>query len=267
MQIVNDRVRDTANISVTSNVIAYPASNLSIDRKSSTWKSTSNASQTITVTWTNALDVNAVSLAHHNFDENTIVRVKYFDTAANTSPIYDSGNLLVGYSFEPPSGFSTNSGNSFPYGGGNYFVHQTNTFSAQKIEITVSGDTPDGYYEIARVVAGNVIRTEFDAESASVGIVDESEGVRTEGGDVLVNQAIVYRQMNLAFSALSIDDRNNLINLLRKVGSKYPVLVMERGYRENSIDKSLMLYGRLDALSLDLMQRYRSATSLKIEEY
>lgn len=267
MQILNDRVRDTSNISVTSNVIAYPASNLSIDRKSSTWKSTGNASQSITITWANALDINAVSLVHHNFDENTVVRVKYFDTAANTSPIYDSGNLSVGYCFEPPAGFSTNSGNSFAYGGGNYFAHQTNTFTAQKIEIQLANNTPDGYYEIARLLAGNVISLEYDADAVNVDLIDESESTRTEGGDVLVNNSIVYKKLSYNLSYMPINDRKNVLNIFKKIGSKYPVLVMSNGYRDATIDKSIMIYGRLESNSVDLMSKYISSTQLRITEY
>ncbi len=267
MQILNDRVRETANISVTSNVIAYPASNLRIDRKSSTWKSTSNASQTITITWATAIDVNAVALVHHNFDENTTVRVKYFDNASNTSPLYDSGNLSVGYCFEPPSGFSTNSGNSFAYGGGNYYVQQSQTYTAQKIEIQVTNNTPDNVYEIAKVVVGKIVSLDYGAESASIEFIDESETSRTEAGDTITNQLPCHKSMTLSFGALSVNDRNNLINIFRKVGTRIPILAMSRGYRNEGIDKSLMIYGRLTDSSLDLMQRYYSSTSIKVEEY
>lgn len=267
MQILNDRVRETANISTTSNIISYPAINLSIDRKSSTWKSTSNASQTITITWTDALEVNAVGLIHHNFDENTIFRVKYFGTASNVTASYDSGNIAIEYCFEPPMGFSTNSGKSFAYGGGNYFVHQTNTFSAQKIEITVHGGTPDGCYEIARIVAGNVISLEYGADSVSAELIDESERTRTESGDVLVNNAIIYKKLAYNLGYLSASNRADVLNIFRKIGTKYPVLWMSNGYRKDTIDKSLMIYGRLDSSSLDLLSKYISSTQLKITEY
>ncbi len=267
MQILNDQARLTSNIITTSNVIAYPASNLNLDRKSATWKSTSNALQTITITWANGIDINAVALVHHNFDENTTVRVKYFDTASNVTASYDSGNLSVGYCFEPPLGSSTNSGNSFAYGGGNYFVHQTNTFTAQKIEITVTNNTPDNVYEIARIVAGNVISIEYGADSVSAELIDESESMRTEGGDVLVNSAIVYKRLAYNLGYLSASNRADVLNLFRKIGTKYPVLWMSNGYREDTIDKSLMIYGRLDSSSLDLLSKYISSTQLKITEY
>lgn len=267
MQILSDRIKETSNISVSSNVVAYPVSNLSIDKKSSTWKSNSNSSQTISITWDSPIDLNCVSLVHHNFHSNSVVKIKYYDLASNVNPIYDSGNISVGYCFSPPAGFSTNSGNSFPYCGGNHFVHQSDTFNVEKIEIIIDGDTPDGFYEIARVIAGNVITFDYGAESASISLTDESESIRTESGDVIVNNLPVYKNVNLSFGTLTVNDRNNLINIFRKIGSKYPALFFSNGFRDDSIDKSLMIYGRIDSTSIDLMQRYYSATSLKIDEY
>lgn len=267
MQILNDCVRDTSNIIASTSAAGFLASNLNIDKKSSTWKSTSNATQTISITWGSAVDVNAVSLIHHNFDENTIARVKYFDNASNPIPIYDSGNISTGVCFDPPSGFLTNSGNSFTYGGGNYLVNQSATYAVRKIEIQLMNDTPDHVYEIARIVAGNATSLNYGAESAAIEFIDDNESVRTEAGDTITNAASCHKKMSLSFGTLSISDRRNLINIFRKVGTRVPVLVMSRGYKNDGIDKSLMVYGRLSESSLDLIQRYYSSTAIKVDEY
>jgi hypothetical protein len=158
-----DYFKDTANLTVTSNVVGYPLSNAQIDKKSSTWKSTGNTEQIITITWNNPIDNNFIGFCHHNFDENTIVRIRYYQTAANVNPIYDSGNVSIGYCYDPPNGF-TNNAQSYAYGGGNYWTKQTPEHSVQKIIINLSNNTPDNFYELSRIVLGKSISPRYDAD-------------------------------------------------------------------------------------------------------
>lgn len=262
-----DRFKDTSNISVTSNVAGYPLSHAQIDKKSNTWKSTSNAEQVITITWANPIESNFVGICHHNFDQNTITRVRYYQTAANTNPIYDSGNASVGYCFDPPNGFTNNS-QSFAYGGGNYWTKQTPEKSIKKIVINLSNSTPDQFYELSRIVIGKTISPKFDADvGVNLEIIDESKNVRTEAGDTVTDIRPVYKELNFNLGYIVEEDRNNILNIMRQVGCRNPVFVSLEGGKSNSIDKSHMIYGRFDALALDLNSLYKSATSVKVIEY
>ena len=264
----NDQIKFSSNISVTSNVAGYPVTNIQVDKKSSTWRSVNANSQTFVVTWPSSAVVNFAGIAHHNFESNTIVRLKYYQTASNVAPIYDSGDVSVGTVFDPPNGFATNSGNSFAYGGGNYWAKQTPEHSVEKLEIDFSNGTPDGFYEVARIVCGDAKTLKYDPDiGLNTNFIDQSESVRTEAGDSIVNILPSHKEMNFNFGYLEKDDRQTLINLFRRVGSKYPAFISVNGYRDDSIDKSLMIYGRLNDNDLSLNQKYSSSTSIKVNEY
>jgi hypothetical protein len=263
-----DQVKNTSNISVTSNVVGYPVENVQLDKKSSTWKSDSSNTQTLSITWQNNIDCNFIALAHHNFDSNTVVRLKYYSSAANVTPAYDSGNVSIGMCFDPPNGFATNSGNSFVYGGGNYFCRQTPQHSIQKLELSILNNTPDGVYEVARLLCGDAKSLKYHPDiGVATNYNDESETTRTESGDTLVNILPSHKALNFNYGYLEKDDRQTLINLFRRVGSTYPVFISMNGYREDAIDKSLMIYGRLNDNDLSLNQKYSSSTSIKVSEY
>ncbi len=262
-----EQLRNTSNILSTSNVAGYPPSNLNIDKKSSSWRSTSKAYQTITVTWTSNINCNFVALCHNNFDSNTIVRIKYFTNPGDTSNVYDSQNIFVGNVFEPPIGFNTNSSNSFTFGGGNYFSNESPTHAIKKLTIDISNSTPDNFYEIARICTGEAVRT-FDPESGvELSIIDDTEILRTESGDSIVDIRPVHKELSLNLGYVSATDRKTLINCFRQASSKYPVYVSLAANQNDSIDKSIQLFGHIDELSLSLNELYVSSSSLKIIEY
>ena len=121
LRIIKNNITDTATIAATSTASGFSVDNLKSDAKTSVWRSTDLAVQTLTLIWATAQVIDSVAMAFTNLISGSTVRIKLFAETGDAVPLLDTGELLVEYSYPPPAGFSTVGLASFPYGGGVYF--------------------------------------------------------------------------------------------------------------------------------------------------
>ncbi len=260
-----DKIKTTSNISVTSNVVGYPVTNIQSDRKSYTWRSTDNATQTLSITWSTPIEVDTVAILNHNLTTNSNIQIKYYDTASNVTPSYDTGTSKIGNVLSAPYSYSNNA-TSWAYGGGNNYLKRTKPYTIQKLVIAFQSYDVDSF-DVSRIVCGKSVNFTVDPESVNLIFNDQTKNIRTEAGDMITDIRPSFKELEFDMQVLDANERKNLVNIIRANGSRVPVLIDLAGNKDSDLDQTLNLYGYFDELSINLGTMYRSSTSIKINEY
>lgn len=228
LKIIKRNVTDSAvSMVATSEATGHLVTSVKNNVKTNTWRSTSLATQTITLTWSSAVPVGGLALPFNNLIQGSTVRVKLYTLSTDSIPVYDSTALNVDFAYDPPSGFTSIGSDSFAYGGGNYFSTFFSEESVEKVDIILtSASNPDNYMELGRVVLGPVFSPSANADyGASTDFTDTTMQDRTDAGVSLADRGIIYRSMSLRFSFLSQSDKAELNRLARSNGKSTPIFV------------------------------------------
>lgn len=251
MHIIANDVIKSATLTASSTASGFSVNNLKSDIKSSTWRSTSVASQTITATWASSQVVNAVGIAFANFLVNSTVRVRLFTNTGDVSPVRDSGTQTIPFVYAPPSGFTANNLSSFAYGGGNYHFTTITQASIRKLEvIMVNPSGADSFIEVSRIVAGAAFTPEYGARyGASVGFHDTSMTEKTDAGNTVIDRRPVSKVVDFELPALSIDERATMQEIVRRNGRHTPVFISGLQSNTGGARQDFSIYGTFDDLA------------------
>lgn len=262
---------DTISMVVGSAASGFPLTNLKIDAKSKTWRSTNLLSPKIKVTWAAARSISGVALAFTNLIAGSTFRITLYNDPTAGTLLYDSGAISVNFNYDNPVGFSTIGSSAFAYGGGSHvsaFFDIVANVKRMEIELT-SASNPDGFIEISRIIAGASWEPQDNADyGAATGFMDSTTGIRTSAGDLKTNRGTISRFMEFQMNAMSPADKSALNNLFRSIGKSQPLfisLIPKTPIAEEQI--SQQVYGKLDndiSISFPFFNLYSS--SIRIVE-
>ena len=126
------------------------------------------------------------------------------------------------------------------------------------------------YIEASRLICGEYWSPKYNTEyGLSVGMRDTSETNRSESGDLITSNGVVYKTMNFNMNHLTTTDRDEMVKLLRNAGRRRGLFVSL--FPDNAEDweqESLyQLYGKLSDTT-DLSHPYYQffATTIQLEE-
>lgn len=266
LRVVYNNAADRASLSSSATAGSLAVANLQSDIKSKVCRST-GTSLTLTLTWAVAETINAVIMAFTNLSSTATMNVKAYTNAADSTAIYDVTNTCA------QGGVSNVSGvNNFAYGAGVYARQwMTSTVVAKKLVITITdANNALGYVEAGRLIVGSYWAPSFGVEQdgTSFTMVDMSEQVRTDSGDMFVNVKPRYRKQQLSMPSLNKDDQSKMWRILWNHGTVKPIfLSLFPNNSDVELEQVHMLYGRLvssPSLTSPYFQ-YRAA-NLDIEE-
>jgi hypothetical protein len=249
--VVDNRLDDADTLAATSTAAGFDVDNLKLEQKLKVWRSVDLSVQTITLTWTEPENISAVGIAFSNLTRGASVRNKLYTNVADSSPVFDTGNQSVDYSYGPPKGFFTIGLSSFAFGGGTYFSSLFDTAQAKKLEIIISNATnPDGYIEISRIVVGKAFTPAVGASyGAAVAHDDASSSLRTDAGELVSSRGAMNKKLPFTLGMMLPNDRREFFEMLRRNGKTSPVFL---SLYENAVNpeerQSHIIYGVIDEL-------------------
>ena len=257
-------------MSATSSFFGRGPDNLKLDNKTTTWRSTSLATQTITATWTDAQSIAGVGFAFSNLHVGSTVLIKLYINVADGSPVFQTDTLVVDFANPPPIGFVTTSQTSFPFGGGNYFANFFSEQSAKKMEVVLtSAGNPDGSIEISRLVAGKVIDITNGANfGATISWGDNIVTNRSDSGDLVSDTGPRFRQVEFDLGDLNPSDKAAVENMKRGVGMSVPIFVSAQDLSQVLAEKNMFqIYGIINNdVSIATVSYNKSATNFSVIE-
>jgi len=266
-------INEGASLSMASggSATGFGLSNLLVDAKAKTWRSTNLLTPKIRATWPASQTLSGVGLAFTNLILGSTFRVYLFNDPSAGALLYDSGLININYGYENPAGFGSIRSSSFAYGGGihaSVFAYAISGVRRMEIELTSAGN-PDGFIEISRLIAGLAVETERDpGNGASLGFVDGTTSQRTSSGDLVTDRGTITRTMDLSLNLMGPADKANLNNLFRIVGKSQPIFVnLSPSNTLGEEQLSGQIYGKLDIdISNDVAFYQRYNAPLRIVE-
>lgn len=249
--IFDNLLDDVSSLTGSNTETDFDIDNVLNDEKTSMYRSTSAATQTITAIWTAAQDISAVALAFTNLVRNAEVTIKLYTNAADPSPVYNTGAKVVEYAYPPPRGFSTIGLVALAYGGGTYTSCLFPTQSIKKMEIEIDDSAnPDGYIEVGKVITGKAFTPNYGAAyGISMPVQDNSQSSRTDAGNLVTTRGTIVKTVRFDVNLLNIESRRELMEMIRHNGRSGPLFA---SIHETSINpeerQSYMIYGTLDQL-------------------
>lgn len=262
LRIIHDNAADRAVLTASSQAGALGAANLQHDRKSAVLRA-SGTMQTIIATWPEQEVIACVALIHTNLTSTARMRVRGYARAADPAPVLDTGWAmscpeapLGTYPFgELPLGWNAykwGGVNTWGRGGGSDLVSWFDPILVRRLIIDVGGiDTPEGYIEMSRLVAGNYWAPEANASyGASLQMLDSSEAYRTSAGAAKAAIGTASNKLSINLEHLTPPDRARLMRIVRECGPVQPLLFSLFPENADSVlEQDHMIYGRVANLS------------------
>jgi hypothetical protein len=246
----DNRWLDAAVITASSEASGYPISCLQDSFRSRKWRSTSITGQSISIDFGSSKNFNALALIDHNLSITGTIRITASDSPGGRDlldlnvpawiPIIGFGEGYAddwgagGWLLEADrSWFVPNPiriiyreelakyGTSNLYGGGTVYGQPEE--NAEQIRVTARYVTleftddanPDGYIELGRLFICQFIDLGLNFQSISHGTVDESEIIRSLGGQAWVTKQVPLRRtIELQFDALQYVDKYWTLKLM-----------------------------------------------------
>lgn len=265
---VVDKSTTTLLASSVANASTTPVDNLKSDIKSAIWRSGTTTSAILVITLAAAQTVRGLVLPFTNLTGTATIRLRATSgtvalggtiaaptvtITGGTTPV-DTGNILaLPYMTNYyPTGTTASSVESSvkPYARVWLTAAQSTltatTVTKYVIEITDTNNL-DGYLEVSRLILGPtwipVFNTSFGAEAL---MKDMSTSTRSEAGDLIVQEAPIYKTLKFELKYMNKSDRQEFNKLVRTIGTKRPVFISI--FPENIADyeeeQTYQIYGK-----------------------
>lgn len=278
LRILHDNAADRAVLAASSQAGTLGPANLQRDSKSAVLRATGTV-QTITATWPTQEAIACVALIFTNLTSSARMRVRGYATP-DGELVLDTGSIFpcpaaVHGSFPwgvLPLGwnaYKSGGANTWARGGGADGVTWFASVRVRQLVIDVSApQSPDGYLEISRLVAGDYWSPECNAEyGAQLQMQDSSEDYRTAAGDLKTAMGTSSDKLSIQLAHLTPLDRARFMRILRESGKGRAMLFSL--FPENPdplLEQDHMLYGKasnLDAVAMPYYDTY--SAPLQIE--
>ena len=244
-RILLDDAATLASVSASSDLEGLPAQNVKTSEPTEVWRAVGNTAS-LTMTWTNPVDVGAVVLAWTNLTPFNSVKVQIFTEAADVLPI-DTKTVVAGKTFEPylgaegpglgADGYVYSNWSSWFYVDTSSDLLEEQSPSvksidvwfdghrvAKKVVITIEDTSNTASIQVGRVLVGRYYTLARNPKQVSFQIMDKSLVSRTESGGVRREKKSLHRRLSTSFEQSS--EADTLVFLrLAKYGAGHLVFI------------------------------------------
>jgi len=228
LRLLARNLHDSAALTATSE--ALPVSNTQRSERPRIWRSLDVTEQVINAELPVGALVDCIALVRHNLGAGGLRRIELL---YGEEVVYDSGQIATAIVIPAgiwragvdPWGATYN--DQLP-GNVPITVHWIDRpYLVTGYRITLTGEPPAGYMEIARIIVGEAFRPKTNIGwSPAVEWLESGEHVQTEAGSVrTVGLADLRRRVEIDLDWLNDADRSRLVSLLGKAGLGADLLV------------------------------------------
>lgn len=229
LRIIYNNWTDAATLSLISGSTqsGFQLSALKSARKGVVWRST-GTSATIQLDFAQDQVVGGVALPFCNLSKTATVTVQLY-TAAGSLISTTTSNPAAPFQqlTQAQWGALPNGVTSYAYGGGAHARCWITPTSCRRVRVAVSdASNSQGYLELSRLVVGDYWSPTYNTEfGLTVQYEDSSVQQRTEAGSLMTSTGTLAKTLRLNLTYMTATDRNRLLEIVRGVGTKYPVFV------------------------------------------
>ena len=283
MRIISTNLTDIATVAASSSASGFLIDNVKTDYKSTFHRTAGGTplAVTYTLSWSDAQGaqtVGGISLPCTNLSAAATMRVQLFSNEAGTTAITggDTGATLIAACTSSPIanlGYASPDGKLFQLGvlSKASIWYPTNLTGVRCVKITLNDTSANtaGYIDCARIVCGSYWQPTYNAsrDGLDLNIIDTSQNSRTDAGDLVSDRGFVNDELSLNLGLLTDTDRNNLLQIIRSVGTNRNILVsvfpenFSTSTRNNTTEQHYTVYGKRNNSNLNyVIQGYSSST-------
>lgn len=151
------------------------------------------------------------------------------------------------------------------------YVAPANHIACRNVVLDIiDPNSTTGYIEASKLICGEYWSPTYNTEyGLSAGLRDDTENVRTEHGDLVTTNGVVYKTLNFNLNYLTPNDRNQMVNLLRNRGKRRGIFISlfpdnVEDYEQESL---YQLYGKLsDGVDINHPYYQYFSTTIQLEE-
>lgn len=265
VRIIYDNATERASNIAASTTVAngLAATSLATNTKSLAHRST-GTTVTYTLTWSTAEQINGIILPATNLSSSATISAVVNGSTSIAAINACQNTALNNYP-------SVKNVNSFPYGGLSKTAFWFNTtYSATSLAITLTdtGKTSLGnptypsYIDCSRIICGKYWEPTIGASKDGLELIieDSTQTTRNDSGDLVSDRGTINEKLSFNLAILTKSDKEELIKIMRNVGSYKNIAVSVIPTSTNTRDEQdYIIYGKRDSSSLGyLVHNYYS---------
>ena len=265
VRIIYDDAAGRATITASNTASGgLAASTLNTNTKSLAHRS-SSTSVTYTLTWTSDEIINGVVLPATNLSSASTIGIVAKNSAGTAIYTHNGGTAVNACLNTTLDSYpSAKNVNSFPYGGLSktaiWFTSIPTT--VRSLEITLSrGTNPTAnpaypsFIDCSRIICGKYWEPNIGVskEGLELTVSDTTQTSRSDAGDLYSDRGNIHDQLNFSLSILDKTDREELIKIMKYIGSyrNIAVSIFPEGNTRNEQD--YLIYGKRETSGISYL--------------
>lgn len=258
--------RATISAGAGQSATGHDPNSLKTNTKSLAHRS-SSTTITYTLNWSTPEQINCVILPATNLSSTATITVSSGGTTyANAVPACAS-TPLDGHT-------GSKNVNSFPYGGLSktaVWFSSTPTLSSLNITLTDTNKAALGYpayIDCSRIICGKYWEPQYgvDKDGLELTIGDTTQTSRSDAGDLYSDRGTIHEQLNFNLGVLTKSDKEELIKLLRIVGTykNIAVSIFPETNTNTRNEQDYIIYGKRETSGISYLVHnfYRNSFSI-----
>jgi hypothetical protein len=245
LRVIYNNVADIATITASSTAAGFSVNNLKSTQKTQVHRSTGNT-VTYTLVWDTPQKINAIALPATNLISGATIRVQLYAQVSDTEFIADTGALTAckdrANIFESTGAIPTYV--DFGFGGATKTsVWLPQVYTVKKLIIVISNAH---VIDCSRIVCGTYWESSRQASNGiTLDFSDPSEVITTRSGNTYVDRKPISDSVTLDLQYIADNDRVELLNIMRKLGSSGLVFLCVFPDSANpELTQAYSIYGR-----------------------
>jgi hypothetical protein len=226
LRIVPKNDWDDATISVSAAAeVGFEAENTQNTIRDKTWRSTSNASQSITAVWNSAITLSHFSM-HRHLNHSGTFRWQLYSDAAATTQVHDSTALsATTYTAAEPYTWSSGSNDPLKSDAPTWYWH-SEIASVRAAKLTFGGTPSQAYWLASRIWCGRYMELAVNpVYGMQLGEDNMTDRERTQGGSLRTNEGESWRKLTFDLNDINENELATWMDIRRYAGTSKDVLV------------------------------------------
>lgn len=264
LRIVPKNDWDDATLTVSdAAVVGFEAENTQNTIRDKTWRTTSNAAQSITAVWPSAITLSHFSMHRHLNNAGTF-RWQLYSDAGATVQIHDSTALsATTYTRSEPYAWSDGDDDPFLSRAPSWYWH-SEIANVRAARLTFSGTPAQAYWQASRIWCGRYMQLDRSpARGIEFGQFDNTDRERTQGGSLRTNAGESWRQFTFDLKAIKESEFATWVDIREYAGTSKDVVVSVfpgDGTRKEAL---YMMAGRM--MSLNAIGRPTHLMTMRVQ--
>lgn len=203
----------------------FEAENTQNTIRGKTWRTTSNADQSVTAVWDSPITLSHFSMHRHLNHAGSFRWQLYSDTSATTE-IHDSTVLsATSHTAGEPYAWSDGDDDPFLSRSPTWYWH-TPIANVRAAKLTLSGALAQLYWQTSRIWCGRYLQLDRSpARGIELGQFDNTDRERTQGGSLRTNAGESWRQFTFDLRAIKETEFATWVDIREYAGTSKDVVV------------------------------------------